>query len=442
MAYLEIVGNGNSAYDNTYEGILFKKDNIADLSFTKNGSDLVITGKLDGADFTYTITNYDFTSSTISNLNNLYKGATSETSIGTISNDYKIVYTLTAGETFNAGSYKYNFSITIPSGTTWTGGNPIITRFKSGDILKIEDFDNYTFHASGIHWPDDQRAKLWIKDGSDTILEIQDFGSNQANYGLDVSDKTLYVNDAIEYDASSYGMGFGNIDITVTERASIPIISGGNRNDTIRRYNHPYADNIMNGRAGDDTLYGYLGNDTLSGDEGNDIIYGAEDDDTLNGGEGNDTLSGGSGSDKFHFNNDFGNDIITDSQRADALYFDGINRTDISFNSETGVITVGINTVTLQGYNTETSVDTYYVNNEAGVQQAYSLTDLMADTDKVAVKWNLTGTHDGEFMGIAPTNKKISVCVINFYYFNKEGKVTNDIAAEGMIGIFHGIGAM
>ena len=72
----------------------------------------------------------------------------------------------------------------------------------------------------------------------------------------------------------------------------------------------------------------------------------------------------------------------------------------------------------------------------------WHITDMVVDVDKVAVKWNLTGTHDGEFMGLAPTNKKISVCVMNFYYFNKDGKITNDIAAEGMIGILRGIGAV
>ena len=72
----------------------------------------------------------------------------------------------------------------------------------------------------------------------------------------------------------------------------------------------------------------------------------------------------------------------------------------------------------------------------------WHITDMVADEDKVAVKWDLTGTHDGDFMGIAPTNKKISVCVMNFYYFNDEGQVTNDIAAEGMIGILRGIEAM
>lgn len=72
----------------------------------------------------------------------------------------------------------------------------------------------------------------------------------------------------------------------------------------------------------------------------------------------------------------------------------------------------------------------------------WHIKDMAADADKVAVQWILTGTHDGEFMGIAPTRKKISVCVMNFYYIGKDGKVTNDIAAEGMLGILRGIGAM
>ena len=70
----------------------------------------------------------------------------------------------------------------------------------------------------------------------------------------------------------------------------------------------------------------------------------------------------------------------------------------------------------------------------------WHIKDLVADNDKVAVQWDLTGTHDGEFMGVKPTGKKISVCVMNFYYFNKDGKITNDIAAEGMIGILRPLG--
>ncbi len=71
----------------------------------------------------------------------------------------------------------------------------------------------------------------------------------------------------------------------------------------------------------------------------------------------------------------------------------------------------------------------------------WHIKDIVADENKAAILWELTGTHDGEFMRILPTGNKISVCVMNFYYFNKNGKIINDIAAEGMIGILRGIGA-
>ena len=70
----------------------------------------------------------------------------------------------------------------------------------------------------------------------------------------------------------------------------------------------------------------------------------------------------------------------------------------------------------------------------------WKLEEMVADEDKVAVRWTLTATHDGEFMGVPPTGKKIKTTVMNFYYFNKDGKITNDIAADGMIGILRPLG--
>ena len=72
----------------------------------------------------------------------------------------------------------------------------------------------------------------------------------------------------------------------------------------------------------------------------------------------------------------------------------------------------------------------------------WKLEEMVAAEDKVAVRWTLTGTHDGDFLGIKATGKKISVCVMNFYYFDEDGKIINDVAAEGMIGILRGIGAL
>jgi steroid delta-isomerase-like uncharacterized protein len=66
--------------------------------------------------------------------------------------------------------------------------------------------------------------------------------------------------------------------------------------------------------------------------------------------------------------------------------------------------------------------------------------EMIAQDNKVAVRWTLTGTHDGEFMGVKPTGKKVKVTLMNFYYFNDEGKVVNDIAAEGMVGFLRPLG--
>lgn len=72
----------------------------------------------------------------------------------------------------------------------------------------------------------------------------------------------------------------------------------------------------------------------------------------------------------------------------------------------------------------------------------WKLEDMVAEGNVVAVRWTLSGTHDGEFLGTPPTGRHFSTSVMNFYYFNDEGKIINDIAAEGMMGILRGIGML
>ena len=69
----------------------------------------------------------------------------------------------------------------------------------------------------------------------------------------------------------------------------------------------------------------------------------------------------------------------------------------------------------------------------------WHIKDIISEENKAAVWWELTGTHDGEFLGKKPTYNKISVSVMNFYYFNEEGNVIKDVSAEGMEGILRGI---
>jgi len=41
--------------------------------------------------------------------------------------------------------------------------------------------------------------------------------------------------------------------------------------------------------------------------------------------------------------------------------------------------------------------------------------DTIADKDKVALRWNVTATHQGEFMSIPATNRKVSWSGITIY---------------------------
>ena len=66
--------------------------------------------------------------------------------------------------------------------------------------------------------------------------------------------------------------------------------------------------------------------------------------------------------------------------------------------------------------------------------------DIVEEENKVAVLWNLTGTHNGDFMGQKATGNKLNTTVMNIYYFNDDGKIVNDVAVEGIFGVFKALG--
>ena len=69
----------------------------------------------------------------------------------------------------------------------------------------------------------------------------------------------------------------------------------------------------------------------------------------------------------------------------------------------------------------------------------WEIVDVAAEDNKVAVSWNCTGTHDGDFMNFPASGKKFSFSCMNFYYFNDEGKIIKDVAAQGMMGLFQSL---
>ena len=74
----------------------------------------------------------------------------------------------------------------------------------------------------------------------------------------------------------------------------------------------------------------------------------------------------------------------------------------------------------------------------------WKLKDMVADEKTVAVCWFCSGTFTGNapFAGIEPNGCSFATTVMNFYSFDGEGKIVNDVAAVGIAGILQGIGAM
>ena len=69
----------------------------------------------------------------------------------------------------------------------------------------------------------------------------------------------------------------------------------------------------------------------------------------------------------------------------------------------------------------------------------WEISDMAVEEDKAAVSWVCSGTHDGEFMNLPATGKKFSFTCMNFYYFNDDGKIIKDIAAQGMMGLLQSL---
>jgi steroid delta-isomerase-like uncharacterized protein len=65
--------------------------------------------------------------------------------------------------------------------------------------------------------------------------------------------------------------------------------------------------------------------------------------------------------------------------------------------------------------------------------------DQLAEGDKVLTRWSLTATHRGEFMGIAPTGKQVSItgmCIDNIV----NGKIVEEWEEWDSLGMMQQLG--
>jgi steroid delta-isomerase-like uncharacterized protein len=60
--------------------------------------------------------------------------------------------------------------------------------------------------------------------------------------------------------------------------------------------------------------------------------------------------------------------------------------------------------------------------------------DTVAEKDKLVAAWTISGTHTGEFMGIRPTHKKVSIEGITIHYF-ANGKIIDSHSSWDALGL-------
>jgi steroid delta-isomerase-like uncharacterized protein len=69
----------------------------------------------------------------------------------------------------------------------------------------------------------------------------------------------------------------------------------------------------------------------------------------------------------------------------------------------------------------------------------FTVEDTVAEKDKLVASWTFSGTHKGEFMGIRPTNKKVSVEGITIHYL-ANGKIIDSNISWDALGLMRQLG--
>jgi steroid delta-isomerase-like uncharacterized protein len=70
-----------------------------------------------------------------------------------------------------------------------------------------------------------------------------------------------------------------------------------------------------------------------------------------------------------------------------------------------------------------------------------AIDDMIVEGDKVATRWTWTGTHKGEYGGIPPTNKKVTMWVISIDHV-ADGKVVEEWERSDTLGFMQQLGVV
>lgn len=69
----------------------------------------------------------------------------------------------------------------------------------------------------------------------------------------------------------------------------------------------------------------------------------------------------------------------------------------------------------------------------------FTIEDVIAEADRVVVRWSWTATHAGTFRGIAPTHKRVTNTGIVIYAF-RDGRITHNWLETDRLGALEQMG--
>jgi len=71
----------------------------------------------------------------------------------------------------------------------------------------------------------------------------------------------------------------------------------------------------------------------------------------------------------------------------------------------------------------------------------FEVQEMVSEKDKVVASWMITGVHSGEYNGLAPTNKKITVEGISIHQI-ADGKIMDTYSVWDTLGLMKKVGAV
>jgi len=84
---------------------------------------------------------------------------------------------------------------------------------------------------------------------------------------------------------------------------------------------------------------------------------------------------------------------------------------------------------------------TFIMSRHAFPDMCLVIDDIFAEGDKVACRWTLSGTHQGEYQGIPPTNNKVVVSGNNIFRI-ANGKVAEIWSRSNTLGMMQQLGVI